>query len=304
MNRELIIGTRGSKLALYQTEQVRKSLMASFPELQIEVRIYKTLGDRNPDLSLLESQGKGVFCSELEHALLKSEIDLAVHSVKDLPGSLPDGLRLGGYLEREDAREVLVAREQLTLNELPAGARIGTSSIRRLVQLRNLRPDLAFQSIRGNVETRLKKVMDGQYDATILALAGLRRLGLENYITQTFKLDEIIPAPGQGCIGVEIRTTDPKLGALLSQITHHPTAVTVRAERAFLGRMGGNCRSAYGAYASLKAGYVELTGMYGETDVLAVKKLKAPEEEAEILGIRLAEDLLKSNNLGIEDSRQ
>lgn len=292
MDQKLIMGTRGSKLALYQTEQVRKCLMEAFPELQVAVRVYKTLGDRKPDLNLLENQGKGVFCSELEDALLTKEIDMAVHSVKDLPGSLPTGLKLGGYLEREDPREVLVARDGMKLKDLPTGARIGTSSIRRLVQLRHLRPDLEFHPIRGNVETRVKKVMEGQYDATILALAGLRRLGLENYITQTFELDEVIPAPGQGCIAVEIRKTDAKVGSRLFQITDHAAAVTVRAERAFLGRMGGNCQSAYGAYAFLKAGYVELTGMYEEAGRIFVKRLRAPEEEAEILGICLAEELL------------
>lgn len=293
MNRRLAIGTRGSKLALLQTEQVKERLMRAFPNLQLEIRIYKTLGDRCLDLNLLENQGKGVFCTELEQALAMNEIDLAVHSVKDLPGKLSDGLVLAGFLERSDPREALVARDGLKLSELPPGAVIGSSSIRRMAQLRQLRPDLEFQPIRGNVETRLRKVFDGRYDATVLAMAGLRRLGLETHVTQVFEVDEIIPAPGQGCIGVEIRESDRELVELLSRITHHPTAASVRAERAFLGRIGGNCRSPYGAYGFWNEGLIELTGLYGGSAGLVIKKLKAPEEEGEILGVRLAETLLK-----------
>lgn len=293
MNRRLTVGTRGSKLALCQTEQVKERLMRAFPNLQLEIRIYKTLGDRCPDLNLLDHQGKGVFCTELEQALVMNEIDLAVHSVKDLPGKLPEGLVLAGFLERSDPREALVARDGLKLSELPPGAVIGSSSIRRVAQLRQLRPDLKFQPIRGNVETRLRKVFDGQYDATVLAMAGLRRLGLEIHVTQVFEVDELIPAPGQGCIGVEIRESDRELGELLSRITHHPTAASVRAERAFLGRIGGNCRSPYGAYGFWNEGLIELTGLYGSSAGLVIKKLTAPEDEAELLGVRLAETLLK-----------
>ena len=301
MQRKLRIGTRGSKLALWQTAKVKKNLQAAFPELQLEVVTYRTLGDRHPELNLLQNQGKGVFCSEIEQALLRREIDLAVHSVKDLPGELPEGLMLGAYLEREDPREVLISRDGQTLANLAPGAVVGTSSIRRLLQLQRLRPDLEFAPIRGNVETRIRKVREGQYAATILALAGVRRIGLEEYISQTFDLQEIIPAPGQGCIGIELCAADLELQELLHHINHRSTEMAVRAERAFLRRMGGNCESASGAYARWSGGQIEILGMYGKNaQDIAVKKLAGPSGAAEALGVRLAEELLNSAERGSE----
>jgi len=297
MRDKLRIGTRGSKLALWQAERVQEALLTAFSELQFEIKIIKTLGDRLPELNLLDNQGKGVFCSEIENALLNQEIDLAVHSIKDLPGKLPPGLVLGGFLKREDPREVLITREGVTFGQLPAGARFGTSSIRRLVQLKQIRPDLEYAPIRGNVETRIQKVLDGQYDATILALAGIRRLNLEHCITQIFSLAEVIPAPGQGVIGVEVSEENTALVAMLAQITDRVTAYEVRAERAFLERMGGNCRSAYGAYAKWDDGLMEMRGLFGENEAnLVVKQLVAPISnvgEAVKLGSKLATELLK-----------
>ncbi len=284
----LRIGTRGSKLALYQTEQVREGLIAAFPQLRIELTVYKTLGDRQPDLDLIANQGKGVFCSDLEQALVASEIDLAVHSVKDLPGALQPGLTLGAYLQREDPREVLVGRNGWDLATLPQGARVGTSSLRRLFQLRQLRPDLDFQPIRGNVETRVRKVVDGQYDATVLALAGLRRLGMEDCISQVFELSELIPAPGQGCIGVEVRSNNWSVLEKLTALNHVPTALMVRAERAFLRRLGGNCRSAYGAVARWHDEEVQLTGLYNGL----IRTLTNVAVNPERIGNLLAEALL------------
>lgn len=293
MQRKLRIGTRGSKLALWQATKVKEILLAAFPELQLEVVNYKTLGDRHPELNLLQNQGKGVFCSEIEQALLKREIDLAVHSVKDLPGELPEGLMLGAYLEREDPREVLIGRDGQALANLVPRAVVGTSSIRRLLQLKRLRPDLEFAPIRGNVETRIQKVREGQYAATILALAGVRRIGLEKHISQTFDLQEIIPAPGQGCIGIELCAADLELQELLHNINHQTTEIAVRAERAFLRRMGSNCESASGAYARWADGQIEIIGMYGKNaQNIVVKKLTGPSGEAEALGVRLAEELL------------
>ncbi len=284
----LRIGTRGSKLALYQAEQVREGLLTLFPQLRVELTVYKTLGDRQPNLDLIANQGKGVFCSDLEQALLASEIDLAVHSVKDLPGVLQPGLTLGAYLQREDPREVLVGRNGWDLATLPQGARVGTSSLRRLFQLRQLRPDLDFQPIRGNVETRVRKVVDGQYDATVLALAGLRRLGMEDCISQVFELAELIPAPGQGCIGVEVRSNNWSALEKLTAINHVPTALMVRAERAFLRRLGGNCRSAYGAVARWRDEEVQLTGLYNGL----IRTLTNVAVNPERIGNLLAEALL------------
>lgn len=294
MRTPFIIGTRGSNLALYQTELVRREIQKHFPEIRLEVRILKTLGDRRPELNLLTNQGKGIFCGEIEAALLNQEIDLAVHSVKDLPGDLPPGLILAAFLKREDPREVLVSREGLQLMELPEGAVIGTSSIRRLLQIKAKRPDLIFEPIRGNVETRIRKVLDGQYDATVLALAGIRRLGLEDRITEFFAISEMIPAPGQGCIGVEIRADDHELFQYLQTVNHPATASEILAERAFLREMGGNCEAAAGAYAKNQRGIIEMIGLFGRPDgLMKTEVMIGPEQNAEDLGRRLAEKLLQ-----------
>lgn len=287
------IGTRGSKLALYQVEQVRQSLKKYYPQIDSVVKIYKTLGDHRPDLDLLTNQGRGIFCGEIERALREREIDLAVHSVKDLPGEMTPGLCLAAYLKREDPREVLVSKDGLGLAELPGGARVGTSSLRRLLQLRSLRPDLNFVPIRGNVETRVAKVQAGDYDATILALAGLRRLGMESYISEYFAVTEIIPAPGQGCIGVQIRAADQALVQLLERLNDPATACEVRAERAFLTRMGGNCETTSGAYAKLEQGVLTIRGLLGDSNrPLRTAVLSGKPDDAERLGRSLAEELL------------
>jgi hydroxymethylbilane synthase len=294
MRNHFIIGTRGSNLALIQTEVVRRAIRKHFPEIRLEVKVLKTLGDRRPELDLLTNQGKGIFCGEIEQALLNQEIDLAVHSVKDLPGELPPGLVLTAFLKREDPREVLVGRDGLKLMELPDGAVIGTSSVRRLLQLKAKRPGLRFEPIRGNVETRIRKVMDGQYDATILALAGIRRLGLKDRITEYFAVPEMVPAPGQGCIGVEIRVQDHELIKYLQPINDPVTASEISAERAFLRRMGGNCEAAAGAYARNEQGIIEMLGLFGRPDGLMITDhVIGPENAAEDLGRELAERLLQ-----------
>jgi hydroxymethylbilane synthase len=294
MRNHFIIGTRGSNLALYQTELVRREIYKHFPEIRLEVAIVKTLGDRRPELNLLMNQGKGIFCGEIEEALRNREIDLAVHSIKDLPGELPPGLILAAFLKREDPREALVSREGLKLMELPGGAVIGTSSIRRLLQLQAKRTDLCFKPIRGNVETRIRKVLDGQYDATVLALAGIRRLGLEDRVTEWFAIPEMVPAPGQGCIGVEIRAGDTELVQYLQPVNDPVTASEILAERAFLRRMGGNCEAAAGAYAKNKHGIIEIFGLFGTPDgLMNTEAMIGPEQNAEDLGWRLAEKLLQ-----------
>jgi hydroxymethylbilane synthase len=294
---QYVIGTRGSKLALFQAGEVFHMIHDKAPEVNIEIKIIKTLGDRKPDLNLLTSEGKGVFCSDIEKALLNGEIDLAVHSIKDLPGSLPDGLVLAAFLEREDPREVLVSREGCKFVELPVGARIGTSSVRRLMQLRNKRPDLVYLPIRGNVETRIHKVMTGEFDATILALAGIRRLGLEETISEYFPVTEIIPAPGQGCIGVEVREKDIELRKLMKTINHEPTATQVLAERAFLQKINGNCETAAGVYTRIKEGMLELTGLFGKADGQLKKAFVCgSSDKPEKLGLELAERLLKTGS--------
>ena len=292
---EYIVGTRGSRLALYQTDQVCRKLQGIDSGMKWNIRIVKTLGDRRQDLNLLENENKGVFCSDIEQALFNGGIDMAVHSIKDLPGSLPEGLAIAAYLEREDSREVLISREGLQLMELPCGARIGTSSVRRLIQLKNKRPDLIYLPIRGNVETRIRKVMAGEFEATVLALAGIRRLGMEKMVSEYFSPAEIIPAPGQGCIGVEIREKDIALKEFLKAVNHELTQYEVVAERAFLQRIGGNCKTAAGAYSQIVAGKLELLGLLGKADGrFQTASLSGGIDDAGMVGLKLAEKLLRA----------
>lgn len=291
----LKIGTRGSRLALVQTELFCRRLGEAAPEIRYEVIVCKTLGDRRPEMNLMEDSSRGVFCGELEERLIDGEIDLAVHSTKDLPGELMAGLVLAGFLEREDPREVLVSRDGIKLSELATGARIGTSSVRRMVQLRAVRPDLVFLPIRGNVETRIQKVKNGDYDATILALAGIKRLGLEETVSEVFPIDLVMPAPAQGCIGLEIRQDDVGLSELLQSISHPATMLEVRAERGFLRRMGGYCESASGALATLIDDRLHLKGIYAGADgIIHRHSLAGAAEQLEKLGAELAEKLLGS----------
>ena len=292
--RKVRIGTRGSRLALVQTEMVCARLRTFYPELDCEIVICKTLGDRHPELNLMENPGRGVFCGELENHLAHGEIDIAVHSVKDLPGELLPGLVLAGFLEREDPREALVSSNGLPLTRLPRGARIGTSSLRRLVQLKALRGDLEFKPIRGNVETRVKKVYDGEFDATILALAGLRRLGMEDVISEIYPIKLIIPAPGQGCIGMEIRENDLELQELLQRSSHPKTTLEIRAERAFLKRMGGYCDSAVGAIVQCMEPVLAMRGFYtSSAGEILIETVNGDINQPERLGVEVAERLLK-----------
>jgi hydroxymethylbilane synthase len=295
MATRLIIGTRGSKLALYQAKEVCLKLNELFPELALEIKVCQTMGDRRPELNLLETRDRGIFCGELERALLNREIDLAVHSVKDLPGTLEPGLILAAYLEREDSREVFISRDGRRLNDLPAGSRIGTSSIRRLLQMRERRNDLEFLPIRGNVETRIDKVLRGDYEGTILALAGVRRLHLDQRLAEKlpleiFPLEEMIPAPGQGCIGIEIRENDFTLREILVPVNHEPTSLAVRAERSFLRALGGNCESGVGAFARMDGEKLTLTGLLAEpAQKIQIHTLSGERNAPEALGLLLGQ---------------
>lgn len=267
--RHLIIGTRGSKLALAQTQRVAERLQELDPELQLETRIIRTTGDRMAGASLTSLAGstKGLFVKEIEEALLDRTIDLAVHSMKDLPTELPVGLTIGLVPEREDPRDALLTKGPLCrIAELPAGARIGTSSLRRLVQLRHHRPDLQVLPLRGNVDTRLRKLESEDLDGIILAAAGLRRLGLHDRISCVFTLDEMIPAVGQGALAVEIREADPELQDLLAPLEHFPTRTAVMAEREFLRRMGGGCQIPLGAHAGLAGGFCVFSAFLAAPD--------------------------------------
>ena len=264
----LRIGTRGSRLARAQTDLVCRALASADPELTasgaFEVVVVRTTGDRITDRPLADLGGKGLFCKELELALLDRRIDLAVHSTKDLPTWLPDGLVIGAALEREDPRDVLLARETTSLAGLPHGAVVGTASIRRQAQLLARRPDLRVVNFRGNVETRLEKLAAGEVDATLLALAGLRRLELE--LGTPLAPDEMLPAVGQGAIVVECRGADEATRALLATVDHPRTRTCVGAERALLAALDGSCHTPIAGLAELSEGALRLRALVARPD--------------------------------------
>ena len=256
------IGTRGSPLALAQAREVQARLEAAHGPgaLAFEIRVIRTTGDRIQDRPLTAEGGKGLFTKEIEEALLAGEVDIAVHSMKDMPTLLPAGLTVTCFLPREDVRDAFISPRAATLAGLPQGAVVATSSLRRQAQVKHLRPDLAVVPMRGNVETRLRKLADGAADATLLACAGLKRLGLESSITSAVPVEDMLPAPAQGAIGVETRADDAAIARLLAPINHQPTALAVTAERAFLARLEGSCRTPIAALAELVGAQFILRG--------------------------------------------
>jgi len=299
--RTFIIGTRGSPLALRQANIILDSL-AAHPAARLAIRPIRTAGDIQARASLSEIGGRGVFVTELERSLLQAEIDIAVHSLKDLPSRLTDGLLIAAISQREDPHDALISREGLELNQLPAAAVVGTGSPRRAAQLRAYRPDLRVADIRGNVETRIRKVQEGEYDATILAMAGLARLGWLERASQILSLDIVLPAVGQGALAVQVRADDAEAVALVQAVDHEPTHLATIAERAFERRLGGGCQAAIAALAEMADGRLRLRGLVA--DVSAARLLRNEIEEplpaggeatlqAEDLGDRLAEQMLE-----------
>lgn len=264
----MIIGTRGSALALAQTTWVKDQILRRNPDLQITVQVIKTTADKNQSASLRSSSSVGVFVKELEQALLAREIDIAVHSMKDLPTTLLPGLAIGAVPEREDARDALIlpSPDSRGIAALPEGARIGTGSVRRQSQLLALRPDLQILDIRGNVDSRLRKLQDGAYDAIILACAGLNRLGLQNRISAPLEFDQMLPAPGQAALAIEIREDDERAKETVSLINHPHTAATVEVERRFLLLMGGGCNVPVAAYARIDGDWMEIDALVASPD--------------------------------------
>lgn len=245
----ITIGTRGSSLALVQTHWIKQQIIRYFPDIEVSVQIIKTSADKDTTTSLRSSPSIGVFVKELEQALLREEVDLAVHSMKDVPTKLTEGLFISAIPEREDARDALIMAQAADLMELPKGCRIGTGSFRRQSQLLAIRPDLQIIDIRGNVETRIRKMEEGLCDAVILACAGLRRLGLENRISSVIEFGSMLPAPGQGALAVETRMGDSRTNRIVSMLNHPPTANAVTAERDFLQHLGGGCNVPIAIYA-------------------------------------------------------
>jgi hydroxymethylbilane synthase len=295
----LRVGTRGSKLALTQTEWVISRLKHFFPDLEVERVIIKTTGDKILDAPLSKIGGKGLFVKEIEEALLKGEIDFAVHSMKDVPSELPLGLEVSIIPERESPFDVWISRFP-TLHSIPEGSRVGTSSLRRMTQLKRLRPDLKIEPLRGNVDTRLRKLREGLFEGIILAEAGLRRLKLEVSCVP-FSLEEMIPAVGQGALGIEIRSEDSRVKEVLGVLHSEETALAVKAERAFLRTLEGGCQVPLGAYGYLKDSKLILTGFISdlEGDRFYRETLTGNPSEPEKLGEGLARLLLEQGGEAI-----
>lgn len=299
----LVVGTRGSKLALAQTNLVVEALRAAHPELDVRVQVIRTEGDRDPRTSLTELGGRGVFVKELEEALLMGEIDAAVHSLKDVPSELPLGLVIAAVPERADPRDAVVSRSGKPLEALPKGARVGTGSARRAAQLLALRPDARPEDIRGNVDTRLRRLDQGAYDAIIVAAAGLSRLGLRSRAAELLDPEVMTPAVGQGALAVEARSSDDFALEVLRALDHAPTRVCVEAERAFLRRLGAGCRFPVGALADLEDGALRIRGAIAEQPGAPVIRgeLRGDPEERERLGAKLAEELASRAGLPLAE---
>lgn len=262
----LKLGTRGSKLALWQAQAVADRLEECHPGLQVELVIIKTVGDKILDVALSRIGDKGLFTKELEKALLDGTIDLAVHSLKDLPSDLGEGLKLAAVMPRENPGDVLISRSGLSFSDLPAGSVIGTSSLRRTAQLKAIRPDLKVVDIRGNVETRIKKMQEHELDGIILAYAGVKRLGLEHWITQILSYDVMLPATGQGAIAIETRDHDGPIESILESVNDKKTYIEIQAERAFLSRLEGGCQVPIGSLAECSGDMVRLQGLVSSLD--------------------------------------
>ena len=288
----ITIGSRGSRLALWQAEWVRDRLRER--GFAVSIRRIRTTGDKILDVPLAKVGGKGLFVKEIEEALMRREIDLAVHSMKDMPGRLPDGLHLAAVPRREDPRDALVSRDGLSLSALPHGGAVGTSSLRRQAQLWALRPDLKLVSLRGNLDTRLRKLEEGRFDAVLLAAAGLRRLGWGGRITEYLSPERFLPAIGQGALGIEARRDDDPVNAVLAFLNHPETASAVAAERAMLLRLEGGCQVPIGGHATRDGETLTLTGIVASLDGKTVIRAAghAPEAEAAALGVAVAESLL------------
>jgi hydroxymethylbilane synthase len=280
---------------MWQAEHVAAELKKAHPGLEVELLGMSTQGDKILDTPLAKIGGKGLFIKELEQGLMADQADIAVHSMKDVPVELPEGLHLAVIMSREDPRDAFVSNRYRNFDELPEGACVGTSSLRRQAQLAEQRPDLTIKSLRGNVNTRLRKLDDGEYDAIILAAAGLIRLGFEGRITALIGAEQSLPAIGQGAVGIESRRDDARVNALIAPLHHPETAVCVQAERAMNQRLNGGCQVPIAGYAMLESGNLWLRGLVGEPDGSQIIRgeVEGKVEEAEAMGVGLAEQLLQ-----------
>lgn len=303
ITKTLRIGTRGSALALRQTEMVVERITKGYPEIAAEIVVIKTTGDRLQDVSLSLIGGKGVFVKELEEALMRGDVDIAVHSMKDLPAEIPESLVIAAIPEREDPRDVLISRGNVKLERMPTGARIGTGSLRRACQLLNFLPDIQVVPLRGNLDTRIKKIDNENLDGIVIAAAGLRRMGWRDRISQYIPPEIIMPAVGQGALGLEVRTDDREMKELVAFLNDQKTAIEVAAERAFLKVFGAGCEVPLAAYAKIEKEEVVISGLVGDPDGNEIirDRIRGPVNENEILGKLLAEDILAAGGQEIMD---
>ena len=309
MKKVFKIGTRASKLALWQANFIQSQLNKFFPDVETQIIKIITTGDKILDRPLALVGGKGLFVKEIEKALLEKKIDIAVHSMKDMPGTLPKGLIIAAVPERENPFDVIVSRQNIKLSDLPLKAKIGTSSLRRASQLKNFRSDLDISSIRGNLETRIKKLNAGEFDAIVLAAAGIKRLGYDNLITEYLDETTMIPAVGQGALCIETRENDPDIEPAMVTLNHKETAICVAGERAFLNRLEGSCHVPVGCFAKFVDKNIILTGIVASIDGEQIIKhtLNAEPDTVMEKGIELADTLLEKGakeileNLKIDD---
>ncbi|MCP4681625.1 MAG: hydroxymethylbilane synthase [Desulfobacterales bacterium] len=292
----LKIGTRGSRLALTQSTWIKEKIEERHPNVRIELVKIKTTGDKILDSPLSQVGGKGLFVKEIEEALLKKRIDMAVHSIKDVPAELQKGLALSAFPKREDPRDALISLGDQALDQLPYGSRVGTSSLRRAAQLLHIRPDLDIAPLRGNVDTRLRKLESGDFQAIVLASAGLRRLGFSKSISQVISSDQVLPAIGQGALGLEVRKEDTDTISLLDFLNHIPTELTVKAERALLKELEGGCQVPIAGFARLSGNELYMEGMVAELDGSRIirDEITGERDQAKDIGVALARRLLDS----------
>ncbi|MEW7974820.1 MAG: hydroxymethylbilane synthase [Candidatus Thiodiazotropha endolucinida] len=295
MSQTITIATRKSPLAMWQAEHVAAELKRVHPDIRVELMGMTTQGDKILDTPLAKIGGKGLFIKELEQGLISGEADIAVHSMKDVPVELPSGLHLPVIMQREDPRDAFVSNRYQSIDQLPQGACVGTSSLRRQCQLAEVRPDLVIKSLRGNVNTRLRKLDDEEYDAIILAAAGLKRLGFEDRITALIGPEQSLPAIGQGAVGIECRVDDPRVNDLITPLHHAETAYCVGAERAMNQRLNGGCQVPIAGYAMLESGNLWLRGLVGEPDGSRIIRgeVEGKTQEAYAMGEGLADRLLE-----------
>lgn len=291
---DIVIGTRGSPLALWQANWVKARIEQKNSGVKAGLKIIHTTGDKILDTPLANVGGKGLFVKEIETALINEEVDLAVHSMKDVPTKLPGELEISVIVEREDPRDAFIAREVKSFDQLPEGAKVGTSSLRRQAQILNRRPDLEIIPLRGNVGTRLRKLTEDRLDAIILASAGLKRMEQDDLVTEYMDMADSLPAVAQGALGIETRRGDGGVGALIGFLDHLDTRRAVEAERAFLEKLEGGCQVPIAAYAELEGDIITLDGLVGAVDgsVIHRKKMSASSEERKKLGVELAETIL------------